>query len=417
LTGSQYYNLTLDNGLGTTEIVKVTARTGTTLTVVRAQSGTTAAAWAAGTVVDLRNDKDSYSPSTIIDAQSLTTVTPASGDKILLQDVSDSDNLKVALFSSFGGGGGTFFPYTTQNNSFPTLTVSSNYLQHYTGSGGGSLTMPVASTLTNGQSWRLVNRQSSGNMSVFTSGGNSIATVAFGMYLDITCIDTAGGTGTASWAWALGQNSLTATGTGSVYVRQTSPQLITPDLGTPTSLTLTNATNLQLSGLAGFSTSGNFLVSNGSAWTSVARKPPVQTVFTTTGTMATGTTTMPLDNTTPQNTEGDEYMTLAITPTNSSNILEIEICAFIGNSVAEGSGYALFQDSTANCLKSGIMGALAINPVVLKHRMTAGTTSATTFRFRAGRSSSGTITFNGFASTAAMNGTLASYIKITEYQA
>ncbi|MGE0178158.1 MAG: hypothetical protein AB7R63_14045, partial [Phycisphaerales bacterium] len=32
--------------------------------------------------------------------------TPASGDKILLLDVSDSDNLKYAAFSAFGGGGG-----------------------------------------------------------------------------------------------------------------------------------------------------------------------------------------------------------------------------------------------------------------------------------------------------------------------
>lgn len=32
--------------------------------------------------------------------------TPASGDKILLLDASDSDNLKVAQFSTFGGGGG-----------------------------------------------------------------------------------------------------------------------------------------------------------------------------------------------------------------------------------------------------------------------------------------------------------------------
>lgn len=33
--------------------------------------------------------------------------TPASGDKILLLDASDSDNLKVAQFSTFGGGGGS----------------------------------------------------------------------------------------------------------------------------------------------------------------------------------------------------------------------------------------------------------------------------------------------------------------------
>lgn len=36
--------------------------------------------------------------------------TPASGDKILLLDASDSDNLKVAQFSTFGGGGGIQYP-------------------------------------------------------------------------------------------------------------------------------------------------------------------------------------------------------------------------------------------------------------------------------------------------------------------
>lgn len=40
-----------------------------------------------------------------LDGMVTTGVTPASGDKILLLDVSDSDNLKHAVFSDFGGGG------------------------------------------------------------------------------------------------------------------------------------------------------------------------------------------------------------------------------------------------------------------------------------------------------------------------
>ena len=50
----------------------------------------------------------------------------------------------------------------------------------------------------------------------------------------------------------------------------------------------------------------------------------VQVVNTETGAVATGTTNAVADNTIPQNTEGDEYMTLAITPTNTNNKLLIQ---------------------------------------------------------------------------------------------
>jgi len=50
----------------------------------------------------------------------------------------------------------------------------------------------------------------------------------------------------------------------------------------------------------------------------------LQVVNVTDSAVATGTTQMPSDDTIPQNTEGNELMTLAITPTNSSNILLIQ---------------------------------------------------------------------------------------------
>ena len=49
--------------------------------------------------------------------------------------------------------------------------------------------------------------------------------------------------------------------------------------------------------------------------------------------------------------------------------------------------------------------------------MTAGTTSATTFRVRAGLNSAGTTTFNGASSARYYGGTLASSITIKEYTA
>lgn len=138
---------------------------------------------------------------------------------------------------------------------------------------------------------------------------------------------------------------------------------------------------------------------------------------TQTGAVATGTTVLPGDDTIPQNTEGDEYMTLAITPTNASNILEIDVVWQGTNSVATYLAVALFQDSTAGALAVGFgYTASGANLVItFRYCMTAGTTSATTFKVRAGGSAAGTTTFNGFGGARKYGGVLASSITITEY--
>ena len=142
----------------------------------------------------------------------------------------------------------------------------------------------------------------------------------------------------------------------------------------------------------------------------------VQTVNTQTGAVASGATTIPFDDTIPQNTEGNEFMTLAITPTNASNLLLIEVVAVLSNSLSENIGGALFQDSTAGALAAAIQGQDTANfPITLKfkHKMTAGTTSSTTFKLRAG-SNSGTTTFNGNGGARLYGGVLASSITIME---
>ena len=146
----------------------------------------------------------------------------------------------------------------------------------------------------------------------------------------------------------------------------------------------------------------------------------VQVVNTQDGTLATGTTVMPLDDTIPQNTEGDQYMSLAITPTNASNILEITV-TWIGSHSAAGAvyGVGLFQDSTAAALAVGAAsgGSGAIIPITFKHRMTAGTASATTFKVRAGGHLAGTTSFNGSGGVRRYGGVMASSITIKEIAA
>jgi hypothetical protein len=133
--------------------------------------------------------------------------------------------------------------------------------------------------------------------------------------------------------------------------------------------------------------------------------------------VATGTTVIPVDDTIPQITEGDQYMTLAITPVNVNSTLEIDI---LFNASTSGGGpilAALFQDATANALAAFIIQqATGTGGVthVLKHVMTAGTTSATTFRIRAG-GTAGTLTFNGASGVRQFGGVMASRITIKEY--
>ena len=58
--------------------------------------------------------------------------------------------------------------------------------------------------------------------------------------------------------------------------------------------------------------------------------PIIKIGVTQTGAVATGTTQIPSDDTIPQNTEGDEYMTLAFTPNSATSTLIIQVTIFAG---------------------------------------------------------------------------------------
>lgn len=143
----------------------------------------------------------------------------------------------------------------------------------------------------------------------------------------------------------------------------------------------------------------------------------VQVVSTQDGEAASGTTLMPRDDTIPQITEGDEYMTLAITPKNTNNTLRIDVVVQASISASGTLTAALFQDATANALKSiGARDPLndQLFTLAFTHIMTAGTTSATTFRIRMGSNTAGTTRFNSNAAGRQYGGVAASSIVITE---
>ncbi len=159
--------------------------------------------------------------------------------------------------------------------------------------------------------------------------------------------------------------------------------------------------------------------SSASAWQAMAIGRVVQVVNTQTGAVATGSSGIPLDDTIPQNTEGDEYMTLSITPTSATNKLKIEVVAMLSANAAVWVIGALFQDSVANAIAASMELCNSVGgsgSISFTHYMAAGTTSATTFKFRAGRATyAGSVTtLNGSAAARFLGGVMASSITITE---
>jgi hypothetical protein len=146
----------------------------------------------------------------------------------------------------------------------------------------------------------------------------------------------------------------------------------------------------------------------------------VQVVNTQTGVMSTGSTLIPNDDTIPQSNEGAEVMLLSITPKSASNKLKIEVVANLAAATTGNVIAALFQDSTANALAAVAEYTATANGnirLVFTHYMTAGTTSATTFKVRVGCNNVGTVTFNGASGSRLFGGVMASSITITEVAA
>ena len=229
-----------------------------------------------------------YSGTALPVANGGTGVTTSSGaNSVVLRDANGNITTNC-LFESF----------ISQAASGTTITLTASTAQNYqiTGSGGQTIKLPDATTLPNGALFTFNNNQSSGAITVVNNSSTTIATIQSGGYVTVVLLSNSsaagswdrhdstpsntswstntldypgsitsatwngttvavnkGGTG-ATTASITSFNNITgytasgATGTTSTnLVFSTSPTLVTPILGTPTSVTLTNATGLPLS--------------------------------------------------------------------------------------------------------------------------------------------------------------------------
>ncbi len=144
----------------------------------------------------------------------------------------------------------------------------------------------------------------------------------------------------------------------------------------------------------------------------------IQEIITEDGIVATGSNPMFLDNSIPAITEGDEFMTVTITPTNANNLLIID-GMFLGASSGSQAFLiaALFQDAVSPAKKSFVgpkdAGADGSVQIPVFHRQVAGGVAAITIRLRAGNIA-GTTTFNGRAAGQLMGGSMGSFLRVRE---
>jgi hypothetical protein len=210
-----------------------------------------------------------------------------------------------------------------------------------------------------------------------------------------------------------------------VYIKASGKATVSPAVGDITGLGTGVATALSVNvGSAGAPVVFNGALgtpSSGSLVNCTGTGVTIQVVEATPVTAVTScATVIPLDNSIPQNTEGDEVITVAITPTNASNRLSIEFDASqIGLSAGVYPICAMFQDSTAGALAAGsgfpVAGGTNGSSMRLSYEMAAGTTSATTFKIRVGPSSAATVHVNGDSSgTRMFGGVAAARLRVTE---
>ncbi len=243
--------VTLQNG-SAIEIVKVTAQSGTTLTIERAQEDTTAQAFVSGSTVSIRPTKGSFdgkadiaSPTftgTVV-LPSTTSIGTVSATELSYVDGVTS-SIQTQLDALAGGEVGAALTKTDDTNVTLTLT------------GSPTTALLHASNVAVGWSGQLgLTRGGTGNSLTASNGGI--------VYSDATDLEILSGTATAGLPLISGSSTSptwgTLNGSGNI-VATTSPALITPALGTVASgviSTCTSTSMVMITPILGTPTSGN----------------------------------------------------------------------------------------------------------------------------------------------------------------
>ena len=314
-----------------------------------------------------------------------------------------------------------------------TLTVASSYKQFLTGTTTHTVVLPVTSTLTLGQTFEIHNN-STGSITVNSSGSNLVGTVQANTSAECTCILTSGTTA-ASWDFDItgftsalpttrGGTGLTSIGTSLQVLRVNSgatalefatagsatPFAVTGDATSGSEIRLpedtdnganyialkapdTIASNLTLTLPSADGTSGQVLQTNGSGVLSFASGGgKVLQVLSATDSTERSTSSSSF-------VTGSNTLSVSITPSSASSKIFI-ISTFQGR-VTGGTpaGYTIFRASTNLGNSSGMIITPSNDPwrinTAISFYDSPSTTSATTYQVYMKVLGSGTIYIGG----------------------
>lgn len=144
----------------------------------------------------------------------------------------------------------------------------------------------------------------------------------------------------------------------------------------------------------------------------------IQTKTVRDGAFQTGTTILPFDDTIPQNTDGNNFLSISITPKSTSSKIIVEAIINLGFNGSTDLSGALFLSGQLNALdaKSTFVGtgSTQVVSLALSAEYANTTLVAKTFDLHGGGSNAGTCYFNGSDGVRKFGGVYYSSIKVTE---
>lgn len=170
------------------------------------------------------------------------------------------------------------FTTTASSGGTLVLTVSSTQTQEITGTLTHTIQMPVASTVQPGHPFKIINN-SSGSVTLTSSGGNTILTMAANTTAFVNCVINSGTTAAswnASYVFDNGAGVLSITGTANQVNASASTGAVTlstpQDIGTGSTPTFAgmNLTNPYITGAGGLHSIQVFTTGTGATYTKPA---------------------------------------------------------------------------------------------------------------------------------------------------
>ena len=133
---------------------------------------------------------------------------------------------------------------------------------------------------------------------------------------------------------------------------------------------------------------------------------------------ATGTTVMPVDDTIPQITEGNEFFSLVFTPQQIGSRCRVRVVASIGTNTTFYVAGAVFRDAVAPALVATTAPTDTANrqaTLVMEHEFFSASLDPITFTGRFGISAAGSTYLNGGNAGRYFGGVYESFLKVDEY--